>query len=453
MRRAILRLMGMIPSAAGKLAAERLEFEEKVLATDQAMGDVKDLSLAREGVNRIEWAGREMPVVNLIRERFAREKPLAGLRLAACLHVTTETANLALALRDGGAEVNLCASNPLSTQDEVAAALVGEYGIPTFAIKGEDDQTYYSHLTAALDLKPNVTLDDGADLVTILHTQRSELVPEVIGGTEETTTGVIRLTAMAGDDKLRYPIIAVNDAETKHFFDNRYGTGQSTLDGITRATNILWAGRRVVVAGYGWCGRGVASRARGMGSHVIVTETNPIRALEAVMDGFTVMKSGEAARVGEVFITVTGGLHTIGREHLEVMPSGAILANSGHFNVEIDIPALESMAVSRREVRPFVEEYVLPDGRKLYLLGEGRLINLAAAEGHPSAVMDMSFANQALSVEYIVKNRGQLRPGVHSVPAETDREVGRLKLESLGVSIDALSAEQRKYQESWEEGT
>ena len=423
------------------------------MATQQAKGDVKDLSLARDGVNRIEWAGREMPVVNLIRERFAREKPLAGLRLAACLHVTSETANLAIALRDGGAEVNLCASNPLSTQDEVAAALVSEYGIPTFAIKGEDDQTYYSHLTAALDLKPHMTMDDGADLVTILHTQRSELVSEVIGGTEETTTGVIRLTAMANDDKLLYPIIAVNDAETKHFFDNRYGTGQSTLDGITRATNILWAGRRVVVAGYGWCGRGVASRARGMGSHVIVTETNPIRALEAVMDGFTVMPSIEAARVGEVFITVTGGYHAIGREHLDVMSSGAILSNSGHFNVEIDIPALEDMAVSHREVRPFVEEYVLADGRKLHLLAEGRLINLAAAEGHPSAVMDMSFANQALSAEYIAKNRGQLAPGVHSVPLETDREVGRLKLESLGVGIDSLSAEQQRYQESWEEGT
>ena len=423
------------------------------MATQQANGDVKDLSLARDGVNRIEWAGREMPVVNLIRERFAREKPLAGMRLAACLHVTTETANLAIALRDGGAEVNLCASNPLSTQDEVAAALVSEYGIPTYAIKGEDDQTYYSHLTAVLDSKPNMTMDDGADLVTILHTQRSELVADVIGGTEETTTGVIRLTAMANDDKLRYPIIAVNDAETKHFFDNRYGTGQSTLDGITRATNILWAGRRVVVAGYGWCGRGVASRARGMGSHVIVTETNPIRALEAVMDGFTVMKIIDAASVGEVFITVTGGYHAIGREHIEAMPSGAILANSGHFNVEIDIPALQEMAVSNREVRPFVEEYVMKDGRKLYLLGEGRLINLAAAEGHPSAVMDMSFANQALAAEYIVKNNGRLTPGVHSVPVDTDREVGRLKLESLGVGIDSLSAEQQKYQESWEQGT
>ena len=423
------------------------------MATQQARGDVKDLSLVREGVNKIEWAGREMPVVNLIRERFAREKPLAGMRLAACLHVTSETANLAIALRDGGAEVTLCASNPLSTQDEVAAALVSEYGIPTFAIKGEDDQTYYSHLTAALDSAPNMTMDDGADLVTILHTQRSELVSNVIGGTEETTTGVVRLTAMANDDKLLYPVIAVNDAETKHFFDNRYGTGQSTLDGITRATNILWAGRRVVVAGYGWCGRGVASRARGMGSHVIVTETNPIRALEAVMDGFTVMKGIDAAKVGEVFITVTGGFHAIGREHIEAMPSGAILANSGHFNVEIDIPALEEMATAHREVRPFVEEYSMKDGRKLYLLGEGRLINLAAAEGHPSAVMDMSFANQALSAEFIVKNQGKLAAGVHSVPIETDREVGRLKLESLGVGIDSLSAEQQRYQESWEEGT
>ena len=373
------------------------------MAANQAIGDVKDLSLAQDGINRIEWAAREMPVVNLIRKRFGEEKPLAGLRLAACLHVTTETANLALALRDGGAEVYICASNPLSTQDEVAAALVSEYGIPTFAIKGEDDQTYYSHLTSALESKPNVTLDDGADLVTVLHTQRAEQVADVIGGTEETTTGVIRLTAMAEEEKLLYPIIAVNDAETKHFFDNRYGTGQSTLDGITRATNILWAGRRVVVAGYGWCGRGVASRARGMGSHVIVTETNPIRALEAVMDGFTVMKGIEAARVGEVFITVTGGFHTIGREHIEVMANGAILANSGHFNVEIDIPALEGLSTGKREVRPFVEEYTMQDGRKLYLLGEGRLINLAAAEGHPSAVMDMSFANQALSVEYIAQ--------------------------------------------------
>ena len=423
------------------------------MATPSVKGDVKDLGLAREGINRIEWAGREMPVVNLLRERFAREKPLAGLRLAACLHVTTETANLALALRDGGAEVCLCASNPLSTQDDVAAALVSEYGISTYSIKGEDDQTYYNHLDAALDGAPNITLDDGADLVTMIHTRRSELVSNVIGGTEETTTGVIRLNAMAKEGQLRYPIIAVNDAETKHFFDNRYGTGQSTLDGITRATNILWAGRRVVVSGYGWCGRGVASRARGMGSHVIVTETNPIRALEAVMDGFTVMKGVEAARVGEVFITVTGGLHTIGREHIEAMSNGAILANSGHFNVEIDIPALQELAVSHREVRSFVEEYTMGDGRKIYLLAEGRLINLSAAEGHPSAVMDMSFANQALSVEYIAKNRGGLSTGVHSVPVDIDREVGRLKLESLGVGIDSLTSEQEKYLVSWTEGT
>ena len=423
------------------------------MATPSVKGDVKDLGLAREGINRIEWAGREMPVVNLLRERFAREKPLAGLRLAACLHVTTETANLALALRDGGAEVCLCASNPLSTQDDVAAALVSEYGISTFSIKGEDDQTYYNHLDAALDGAPNITLDDGADLVTMIHTRRSELVSNVIGGTEETTTGVIRLNAMAKEGQLRYPIIAVNDAETKHFFDNRYGTGQSTLDGITRATNILWAGRRVVVSGYGWCGRGVASRARGMGSHVIVTETNPIRALEAVMDGFTVMKGIEAARVGEVFITVTGGLHTIGREHIEAMSNGAILANSGHFNVEIDIPALQELAVSHREVRSFVEEYTMGDGRKIYLLAEGRLINLSAAEGHPSAVMDMSFANQALSVEYIAKNRGGLSTGVHNVPVDIDREVGRLKLESLGVGIDSLTSEQEKYLVSWTEGT
>ena len=423
------------------------------MAASQAKGDVKDLSLVQEGINRIEWAAREMPVVNLIRKRFGEEKPLAGLRLAACLHVTTETANLALALRDGGAEVTICASNPLSTQDEVAAALVAEYGIPTYAIKGEDDQTYYGHLTAALESKPNVTLDDGADLVTVLHTQRPEQVAEVIGGTEETTTGVIRLTAMAEEEKLLYPIIAVNDAETKHFFDNRYGTGQSTLDGITRATNILWAGRRVVVSGYGWCGRGVASRARGMGSHVIVTETNPIRALEAVMDGFTVMKGIDAARTGEVFITVTGGFHAIGREHIEAMPSGAILANSGHFNVEIDIPALEELSTAKREIRPFVEEYTMHDGRKIYLLGEGRLINLAAAEGHPSAVMDMSFANQALSVEYIAKNHQHLKPGVHGVPVAMDREVGRLKLESLGISIDSLTSEQQNYQESWSQGT
>lgn len=411
------------------------------------------MSLATDGVNRIEWAGREMPVLRLIQDRFQKEKPLAGVRMAACLHVTSETANLALALKEGGADLVVCASNPLSTQDEVAAALVQEYGIPTFSIKGENDETYYKHLGSALDHQPQVTLDDGADLVTMVHRQRSDLLPNVIGGTEETTTGVIRLTAMANDNMLRYPVIAVNEAETKHFFDNRYGTGQSTLDGITRATNILWAGRRVVVGGYGWCGRGVASRARGMGSHVIVTEINAVRALEAVMDGFTVMPSMEAAEIGEVFITVTGGLHTISKEQMEVMPNGAILANSGHFNVEIDIPSLQEMASSHREIRPFVEEYVMADGRKLYLLGEGRLINLTAAEGHPSAVMDMSFANQALGVEYILQNAGKLEPQVYGVPQETDQEVGRLKLQSMGIHIDTLTAAQKKYSESWEEGT
>ena len=423
------------------------------MTSRSAAGHVKDLSLAQDGINRIEWAGREMPVVGLIRERFLREKPLEGVRMAACLHVTTETANLAIALKDGGADLVLCASNPLSTQDDVAAALVHEYGIPTFSIKGEDDETYYSHISAVLDHQPNITMDDGADLVSTLHRDRPELLRHVIGGTEETTTGVIRLTAMANDGKLAYPIIAVNEAETKHFFDNRYGTGQSTLDGITRATNILWAGRRVVVSGYGWCGRGIASRAKGMGSHVIVTEVNPVRALEAVMDGFTVMSSIDAARVGEVFITATGGYHAIGREQLETMPSGAILSNSGHFNVEIDLNALEEMAVNKRKPREFVEEYQISDGRKIYVLGEGRLINLAAAEGHPSAVMDMSFANQALGAEHIVKNHGELKPGVYPVPRDIDAEVGRLKLESLGIQIDTLTQEQQNYQESWEFGT
>ena len=423
------------------------------MAVQNTKGDVRDLALARDGVNRIEWAEREMRVLRIIRERFAREKPLQGLRMSACLHVTTETANLAITLKEGGADLALCASNPLSTQDEVAAALVSEYGIPTYSIKGEDNETYYQHLSAVLDHQPQYTMDDGADLVSMLHRGRSELLPHVVGGTEETTTGVIRLNAMAADNALRYPIIAVNEAETKHFFDNRYGTGQSTLDGITRATNILWAGRRVVVGGYGWCGRGVASRARGMGAHVIVTEVNAVRALEAVMDGFTVMPGMEAAQVGEVFITVTGGIHTISGEHMAVMPDGAIIANSGHFNVEIDIPALEAMSQSSREVRPYVEEYTTKDGRRLYLLGEGRLINLAAAEGHPSAVMDMSFANQALSVEYLVKNQGNMEPGVYVVPTATDQEVGRLKLESMGIRIDSLSADQQRYQESWEEGT
>ena len=423
------------------------------MTVQKTKGDVKDLSLAQAGVDRIQWAGREMPVVNMIAERFSKEQPLAGVKMAACLHVTTETANLAIALKAGGADLVVCASNPLSTQDETAAALVQEYGIPTYAIKGEDNETYYQHINAVLDHAPNVTMDDGADLVGILHKERSDLLGNVIAGTEETTTGVVRLTAMAADGQLKYPIIAVNEAETKHFFDNRYGTGQSTLDGITRATNILWAGRRVVVGGYGWCGRGVASRARGMGAHVIVTEVNPVRALEAVMDGFQVMPGVEAAKVGEVFITVSGGWHVIGKEHLDVMPDGAIISNSGHFNVEIDIPALQAMSVSHREVRPFVEEYATTDGRRLYLLGEGRLINLAAAEGHPSAVMDMSFANQALSAEYLVQRHRELSNGVHVVPREIDAEVGRLKLETMGISIDTLSAEQTAYNESWEEGT
>ncbi len=423
------------------------------MTVQKTKGDVKDLSLAQAGVDRIKWAGREMPVVNLIAERLRAEKPFDGIRMAACLHVTTETANLAIALKEGGADLVVCASNPLSTQDETAAALVQEYGIPTYAIKGEDNATYYRHINAALDHAPNVTMDDGADLVGILHRERNDLLTNVMAGTEETTTGVVRLTAMAADGKLTYPIIAVNEAETKHFFDNRYGTGQSTLDGITRATNILWAGRKVVIGGYGWCGRGVASRARGMGAQVIVTEINPVRALEAVMDGFQVMTGLEAAAQGEVFITVSGGWHVIGADHFAVMRSGAIVANSGHFNVEIDIPALEAISVSHREVRPFVEEYVTADGRRIYLLGEGRLINLAAAEGHPSAVMDMSFANQALSCEYLVKHYRELASGVHIVPREIDAEVGRLKLETMGIRIDTLTAEQTAYNESWEEGT
>ena len=416
-------------------------------------GDVKDLSLIKNGINRIEWAAREMPVTGLIKERFSKERPLEGIRIAACLHVTTETANLALTLKEGGAEVTLCASNPLSTQDEVAAALVGEYGIATFAIKGEDNDTYYKHIHSALEQPPLMTMDDGADLVTILHKERQDLLEAVVGGTEETTTGIIRLKAMAAEGKLRYPIVAVNDADTKHFFDNRYGTGQSTLDGITRATNILWAGRRVVLFGYGWCGKGVASRARGLGAHVTVIEVNPIRALEAVMDGFEVTSSMEAAKRGQLFITVTGGLKGVAKKHLEVMPDGAIIANSGHFNVEIDIPALESMSNGKREIRPFVDEYKLKDGRRIYLLGEGRLINLAAAEGHPSSVMDMSFANQALSVEYLATSKDKLTPGVYPVPPEKDMEIGRLKLLSMGIEIDTLSAEQKHYLESWEEGT
>ncbi len=414
---------------------------------------VKDLSLADDGKLRIEWADRDMPVLRMIRERFAQEKPLAGKRIAACLHVTTETANLMRTLKAGGAEVVLTASNPLSTQDDVAAALVKHYDIPVFAIKGEDTETYYSHLRAALDTAPHITMDDGADLVSTLHKERRDLLPHIIGGTEETTTGVIRLRAMAADGALAYPVIAVNDALTKHLFDNRYGTGQSTIDGLLRATNILLAGRTVVVSGYGWCGRGVAMRARGMGAQVIVTEVDPLKALEAAMDGYRVMPMTEAAREGDVFITVTGDLHVLDRAHFEVMKDGAMVANSGHFNVEINIPALEEMAERKRRVRPFVDEYTLPDGRRIYLLAEGRLLNLAAAEGHPASVMDMSFANQALSAEYLVKHAADLKPQVYSVPREIDLNIARLKLDAMGVRIDTLTEEQERYLHSWEEGT
>ena len=416
-------------------------------------GDIKDASLASAGLLRIEWASREMPVLSLIRERFSREKPLKGVRASACLHITTETANLAIALKEGGADLAFCASNPLSTQDDVAAALVVEHGIPVYAIKGEDNETYYRHINAALDHHPVITLDDGADLVTTIHKERPELADSVIGGTEETTTGVIRLRSMEREGKLRYPIIAVNEADTKHFFDNRYGTGQSTIDGITRATNILWAGKKVVVCGYGWCGRGVAMRARGLGAHVIVTEIESIRALEAVMDGYPVMPMAEAAKIGDIFITVTGGMSALDKAHFLSMKDGAILANSGHFNVEINIPALENMAEKKRSLRPFVDEYTIASGRHLFLLAEGRLINLAAAEGHPASVMDMSFANQALCVEYMVRSKKRAEPRVHTVPKDIDREVGRLKLGSMGITIDTLTPEQRQYLESWEEGT
>ena len=423
------------------------------MATRNEQGHVADLSLAAEGVRRIEWAAREMPVVRQIRERFASEKPLSELRISACLHVTTETANLMLTLRDGGAQVALCASNPLSTQDETAAALVAEYGIPTFAVNGEDTESYYQNLQSALNTKPNLTMDDGADLVALAHTDRTDVLEDIVGGTEETTTGVIRLKSLAAEGKLKYPIVAVNDADTKHFFDNRYGTGQSTLDGITRATNVLWAGKNVVIAGYGWCGKGVALRARGMGAHTLVTEVDPIRALEAVMDGHNVMTMTEAAEIGDIFITVTGGKNAIGKSHLEVMKSGALVANSGHFNVEIDIEAMEELADSKSSVRPFVDQYLMGDGRKINLLGEGRLINLAAAEGHPSAVMDMSFANQALTAEYMAQTAHTLTPEVYTVPRDIDEEVGKLKLASMGVNIDTLTAEQEKYLSSWDVGT
>ena len=392
-----------------------------------------------------------MPVLQLIRERFAAEKPLKGVRISGCLHITTETANLGLTLQAGGADVIMCASNPLSTQDDVAAAMV-EYGIPTNAIKGEDDTTYYKHINTALDNKPQLTVDDGADLVATLHTRRSDLIADIIGGTEETTTGVIRLRSLASSGNLKYPLIAVNDAQTKYLFDNRYGTGQSTIDGITRATNVLWAGKKVVVCGYGWCGHGVAMRAKGLGSQIIVVEVDPVRALEAAMDGFKVMPIMEAAREGDIFITVTGDIHVIDKAHFEVMKDGVILANSGHFNVEINIPALESMSKSKRNIRTFVDEYSLENGR-IYLLGEGRLINLAAAEGHPASVMDMSFANQALCLQYMVKNRGKLENKVYSVPEDIDMQVAGLKLHAMGLSIDRLTPEQEQYLNSWEQGT
>ncbi len=416
--------------------------------------DVKDPGLAEQGRARIEWAAKEMPVLGLIRERFEKEKPLAGIRVGACLHVTTETANLVKTLVAGGAEVALCASNPLSTQDDTAAALAQEQGVRVFAIKGEDNETYYRHLNAVLDFRPHLTMDDGCDLVSTLHKERKEQIAEVLGGTEETTTGVIRLRAMAADGVLAYPVVAVNDANTKHLFDNRYGTGQSTIDGIVRATNVLLAGRTFVVSGYGMCGRGVASRARGMGARVIVCEVQPLTALEAVMDGYEVMPSRDAARVGDVFVTVTGDAHALGREHFELMKDGAIMANSGHFDVEIDKVALGELAVGGvRRVREFVDEYTMADGRRLHLLAEGRLVNLGAAEGHPAAVMDMSFANQALSAEHVVRHAKELSPQVYGVPRELDDDIARLKLDAMGVEIDALTDEQRHYLSSWEQGT
>ena len=438
--------------------------------------DVKDLGLAPKGKLRIEWADRSMPVLARIRERFGKERPLEGIRLSACLHVTTETGNLARTLKAGGAEVVLCASNPLSTQDDVAASLVADYGISVFAIKGEDHRTYYDHIRAALAVKPNVTMDDGADLVSSLlflalgkddklepslaawagalpAAERKALLDAVVGGTEETTTGVIRLKAMEKEGVLRFPVVAVNDAETKHFFDNRYGTGQSTVDGIVRATNLLMAGLSFVVAGYGWCGKGVSSRAKGLGANVIVTEVNPVKAMEAAMDGFRVMPMSEAAKIGDVFVTVTGNKGVLRDEHFALMKSGAVIANAGHFNVEIEIPALEKRAVSRRMIREFVEEFRLADGRVIFLLGDGRLINLAAAEGHPASVMDMSFANQALGAEYMVKNHATLERKVYPIPAEIDAEIARLKLAAMGIAIDRLTPEQERYLAGWEEGT
>jgi adenosylhomocysteinase len=415
--------------------------------------DVKDLALAEEGLRRIEWADRQMPVLAAIRDRFEREQPLAGYRVSACLHVTSETANLMRALKAGGADVVLCASNPLSTQDDVAAALVEHYDVSVFAIKGEDNDTYYEHIEAAVDHKPQLTMDDGADVIGVLHSHRREQLGDIIGGTEETTTGVIRLRALERDGALGFPVVAVNDAKTKHFFDNRYGTGQSTIDGIIRATNILLAGRRFVVAGYGWCGRGVAMRAKGHGAHVIVTEVDPLRALEAAMDGYEVLPMERAAEIGDIFVTATGDKSVITGAHMERMKDGAVLANTGHFNVEIDIPALRALAVETRTLRQFVDEFQLSDGRRIYLIADGRLVNLAAAEGHPAQVMDMSFANQALSAEYMVANAASLERSVYPVPEEIDKEIARLKLATMGIAIDELTEEQAKYLASWDEGT
>jgi adenosylhomocysteinase len=415
--------------------------------------DIKDLSLAEKGLLRIEWARGSMPVLAIIEERFEKERPLRGIRVSACLHVTSETANLARALKAGGAEVRICASNPLSTQDDVAAALVRHLEVPVFAIKGEDKETYYRHIASAIVHRPQITMDDGADTISVLHADRKDLLPTVIAGTEETTTGVIRLRSMERDGILAYPIIAVNDADTKHLFDNRYGTGQSTIDGILRATNLLLAGKRVVVCGYGWCGRGVALRARGMGANVIVTEADPLKALEAVMEGYSVMPLTDAARVGDLFVTLTGNLHVIREEHFQLMKDGAVVCNSGHFNVEVDLEALGGLARGRRMVREFVEEYTMQDGRRINVLGEGRLINLVSAEGHPASVMDMSFANQALSVEYAVKHRGTLEKRVYGVPKEIDVQIAALKLASMGVRIDELTPEQRRYLDAWNLGT
>jgi adenosylhomocysteinase len=423
------------------------------MATPTITSDVKNFELADLGKKRIEWANQSMKVLQIIRKEFIKNQPLKGVRISACLHVTAETANLMICLRDGGADVALCASNPLSTQDDVAASLVRDYNLPVFAIKGEDNDSYYAHIMAVLDHKPQITMDDGADLVTVLHTKRQNELDNVMGGTEETTTGVIRLRAMAKEGVLRYPIVAVNDADTKHLFDNRYGTGQSTIDGIIRATNFLLAGSKFVVAGYGWCGRGLASRARGAGAEVIVTEVDPTKALEAVMDGFRVMSMDEASKLGDVFCTVTGNKNVLAKQHFEVMKDGAIISNSGHFNVEIDIPSLEKMSGSKRTTRNFVDEYTMKDGRRINLLGEGRLINLASAEGHPASVMDMSFADQALCCEYMTKNHAELEKRVYTVPVELDKRVAKLKLESMGIKIDRLTPEQEEYLAGWSEGT